>query len=308
MKEINGGSFLIAATSIKNSYELSNVKKIHDTTTMSSLRFLVSVMCSIEEQYLKTDFLNKSEDAEEYVSDVLLYLKDKNNLTKICIFIDEFEDLLATQRMLTLIISGIKEVINGEYEPIAESGILSGFFHIVIAATPDSFYKIQTFQGISEIFGGLGRRTGIIRLPPVSLEEGVHFLFELLEYAYDYSLPEILPINDAGFFQGTYYISQGNLGNMVSLLTRLLSSAIKNDEEINIINYDDYLRFFKRTEIYVFGANTDCLDSNRYDKIIDILKEGENDDLRKNCVLLFDYLIGHFRPISEKEINKVGKH
>jgi len=308
-KKMNYLSYSIAASSIANAYDLTKVRKLHDSTSFSSIMLLCSIFACIEEKYLETKYIEQYTNANDYLQKMYELLDDNNNKIKIFVFIDEFEDLLSTQDKLTKILSGIKQTINGQYKFVTDEGKYPGGVHFIVAATPDSYFKIQTFEDFSQWFGGLGRRTGLIPLPEVNKEEGIRFLWDLLVYAYDGKLPDPLPISTIGIFDGIYHITQGNPGNMVSLLTRLLSNSITEDNKFRVIDSDVFLNFMSTETVYVYGGSTPCADSNKIMKYFDVVSEQKNKKLGERCYKILKTLLGQLKPftISELDISKNQK-
>lgn len=299
VKKEHGLAFCISASTLLNSYKSERVRSIMETTPLSALKLLVAILNSIkhETKEKKIPDISLFKSAEEYVNKSFEKLCGKEKL-KLFIFIDEFEELLLYSSQLKEITSGIKEIINGMYEPIDEEGEYEGCFHLIIAVTPDAFYKLQTDKDISLIFGGLGRRTGTIELPEITKKEAIKFLIDLLSFCYNEKLPEPLPFENLGIFHAIYRITMGNLGNMVSLFTKLLVSAVENDK-VKVIDPEHFLKFLEKTKIFVYGAATPCLESNRLNRMIVIV---ENTKLGKNCSILLKKLISEPIPFKRDEL------
>lgn len=297
-------AFFLSASTISNSFELADIKRLINATPSSSLQFLVVLFASIKSESEITFLPEPSEftDSTEFVEESLLRLfKDKN---KLIIFIDEFEELLLNPSILKKIISGIKETINGQYRPVYEKGKFEGCLHFIIAATPDAFYKLQVSEDTSLIFGGLGRRIGIIELPEIRKEEGIPFLWELLGYCYEGNLPIPLPIRSIGILNGIYKISCGNPGNMVSKLHRLMNSAKINDSTLRIIDYNLFIDFFRNEQIFVYGGATPCIELENYNRILNIIKDQKRIETGRKCEETLKLLIGEYKPFSVSEIEK----
>jgi len=241
-------AFFVSASTLSNGYEKPAVLKLLETTSLSAVRFLVVLFSCIREESKETKIPDPQsyQDAFSYLNAILNTLIDKEKTRKVFIFIDEFEELLLTQTKLREIISGIKETINGRYAAIDEGGEYAGSVHFIIAATPDAYYRLQADEETALIFGGLGRRAGVIDLPQIRKEEGIIFLFELLKYAYRDNLPDPLPFNNLGIFNAIFRIAQGNPGNIVSLFTRLMNSARVDEKFIKVIDSEHFLNFLEK--------------------------------------------------------------
>ncbi len=306
-KEIGYGAFFVSASTLSNSFELPDIKRLMSATPSSSLQFLVALFASIKAEAQVSAIPDPANfyDPNEFVENSLLKLTaDKR---KLIVFIDEFEELLLNLSVLKKIISGIKETINGQFKPIDEEGKFEGCLHFIIAATPDAFYKLQVSEETSLIFGGLGRRVGVIELPEIRKQEGIPFLWELLKYCFNYNLPKSLPIKSIGILNGIYRITHGNPGNMVSKFTRLMSRAaseINDANKMKVIDYKLFLDFFKNEIIFVYGGSTPCIEIENYDRILNIVKDQKRAELGKACADTLSLLIGEYKPFSSYEIKE----
>ncbi|MHA1758570.1 MAG: hypothetical protein ACTSVV_17530, partial [Promethearchaeota archaeon] len=237
----------------------------------------------------------------DFILETLERLRDLGNKT--IIFIDEFEELLNEKSTLKEIISGLKDVLNNQFIEIGKNGKFESFIHLIIAVTPNAFYKLESDPDISLIFGGLGRRTGIINLPSINKEEAIYFLQDLMKYCYNNNLPDIFPIKNLGIFNCLYKITLGNLGNMVSLFSKLLSSAKIDDSKMRIIDYQIFIDFLIKQTIFVYGAKTPCISDENYRKIISIIKDKTNKAFGEMCEKIFKLLIGEYKPFTINEIS-----
>ena len=171
-----------------------------------------------------------------------------------------------------------------------------------MACTPEAYYKIQVHDDTKGIMGGFDRRINKINLPEIRKEEGINYLYSLLNYSYDYNLPNPMPISDISLFNTILRICHGNLGIITSLFTDLFNS-LRKDDEIEILNHRNLISFLKHKEINVFGANTPCIDNENYDKITKNLKEQSTDSLGDLCLEVFNLLLGEYKPFKLDEIS-----
>ncbi|BAW32118.1 conserved hypothetical protein [Methanothermobacter sp. MT-2] len=298
-------AFFVSASTLSNSYQNKEVSKICDKTPLTSLKFLVNLFNSIKaesnDESIGIPSLEDYLDPEDYMENVLDNLLSKNKSKRIFIFIDEFEELLLNMDHLKSIVSGIKETINGVYKPIHEGGKYSGSLHIFISITPDAYNKLQVHEETSLIFGGLGRRIEIIELQELRKKEGLAFLKALLEYSYNYNLPRPYPIENLGLFNTLLRISQNNIGNIVTLYTKLFNN-LKKDDKLEILNYKNLLRFLKREKIFVFGAEAPCIEKDKYYKIMECLSDQRTKELGELTKELFKLFIGEFKPFKLDEL------
>jgi hypothetical protein len=303
-------AFLISTSTLINGYESPSIQELLKSTSLSAAKFLVVLFNAIREECGEERIPDPRNyrDALNYLNTVLNNLIGKNKSRKIFIFIDEFEELLLYPQRLRDIISGIKETINGMYKMIDEGGEYEGCLHLIIAATPDAYYKLQTTEDFSLIFGGLGRRAGRIDLPQIQKEEGITFLFELLKYAYRGELPQPLPINNLGIFNTIFRIAQGNPGALVSLFTRLMNSAKINEKFIRVIDYEHLLKFLEKEHIFVYGGSTACLAKETFHRLLKVVENQSKKELGEKCITLLKMLVGELKPFSINELEERIKH
>jgi predicted DNA-binding ribbon-helix-helix protein len=303
-------AFLVSASTLSNGYEMPSVSELLKSTSLSAERFLVVLFNAIREECEEEKIPNpwSYRDASSYLNAVLNNLIGEKKTRRIFIFIDEFEELLLFPQRLKDIISGIKETINGMYKAIDEGGEYGGCVHLIIAATPDAYYRLQTEEDTSLIFGGLGRRAGIIDLPQIRKEEGITFLFELLKYSYRNDLPQLLPINNFGIFNVIFHIAQGNPGNLVSLFARLMNSARIDEKSINIIDYEHLLKFLGKEHVFVYGGSTACLETEAFCRFLKVVEDQRKEEIGEKCALLLRMVVGEIKPFSIDELEKHIKY
>lgn len=299
-------AFLISASTLSNAYnpESGAIYKLLNSTTLSASKFIAALLYAIKEENHvdKIPDCSSYEHAEDYILHCLNNLLGSIEHKKLFVFIDEFEELLLEKgTKLKDIISGIKETINGQFEPIDEKGQYAGCLHLIVAATPDAYYRLEVTEDIALVFGGLGRRAGVIELPIVTKAEGIGFFLALLRYAYNGHLPKELPIENLGIFHTLYRIAQGNPGNMVSLFTRLFSSA-KHNNNIEIVNEDVFLRFLRGEKIFIYGGSAPCLESEVFDRIIRTLSEQRTKELGEACAKVLKKIVSNVIPWSENQL------
>jgi len=297
-------AFFVSASTLSNCFELPQIKRLFETTPISAVRFLVALFNSVKEESREIKIPNPEnyKNAYEYLNDVLTNLIGEKKTRRIFVFIDEFEELLLDPPKLKDIISGIKETINGGFTAIDEGGEYRGCVHLVIATTPDAFYQLQVDEETALIFGGLGRRAGIIELPQIRKQEGIEFLYALLKYSYRNNLPQPLPFDNLGVFHTLYRITQGNPGNLVSLFTRLMNSARINHNQVKNIDSEHLLKFLEKEQVFVYGGTTRCLESETFFRILKIIEEQRIKEIGQQCGTLLKILVGELKPFSIEEL------
>ncbi|MCQ5340604.1 MAG: hypothetical protein NO483_02705 [Candidatus Methanomethylicia archaeon] len=305
-KDDGNYAFLVSTSTLLNEYESPYISDLLKSTSLSAVKFLVVLFNAVRDECgeEKIPDPRNYKDAIIYLDATLNNLIGEKKTKRIFIFIDEFEELLLFQQRLRDIISGIKETINGMYKAIDEGGEYEGCVHLIIAATPDAFYKLQVTEDFSLIFGSLGRRIGVIELPQIRKEEGITFLFELLKYAYRENLPYPLPINNFGIFNVLFRITQGNPGNLVSLFTRLMNSARIDEKTIKVIDYEDLLRFLEKESVFVYGGSTACLEKETFDRLLKIIGDQSKKETGEKCILLLKMIVGELKPFSVNELEE----
>lgn len=298
-------AFFVSASTIANSLDDPKLNRLLQTTPNSAIRFLVALFYSIREENddYRIPYAVQYNNAVSYIEETLRGLIKESSENRVYVFIDEFEELLSRPTHLSQIVSGIKEVLNGLYKEIDEEGRFAGRLHLIIACTPDAWNQLQIKDDVSQIFGGLARRIGLIELPEVSKYESINFLLQLLKHVYDGKLPSILPIKNSGVLNIIYRVAHGNPGNMVSLLDRLLNSATISDE-IRVIDYNKMIDFLSRESVFVYGGYTRCLELDNLNKIKRRLEEIESKSLSEKCILVLNLLLGELKPFKEDEIKE----
>ncbi|MEM1574159.1 MAG: hypothetical protein QXI49_06770 [Candidatus Methanomethylicaceae archaeon] len=302
-------AFFVSASTLSNGYEVPYIKKLLERTSLSAVRFLVVLFSCVREELkeVKIPEVGKYEDPYAYLNDVLANLIGEKKTQRIFIFIDEFEELLLNPPRLRDIISGIKETINGRFTAIDENGKYEGCVHLIIAATPDAFYRLQVDEETSLIFGGLGRRVGVIDLPQISKQEGIEFLYALLKYSYKNNLPQPLPFDNMGVFHTLFRITQGNPGNLVSLFARLMNSARIGHDQIKNIDSEHLLKFLEKEQVFIYGGTTPCLETETLFRILKIVEEQKAKEIGQKCGILLKVLCGELKPFSIEELkNRIG--
>ncbi|MHA1505882.1 MAG: hypothetical protein ACTSR0_01635 [Candidatus Asgardarchaeia archaeon] len=302
--EMGDVALFVSATTILNSYKIKDVKSIVDKTPLESIKFLTVLFYSIknETKDKRIPNLNDYYDAEKYVYESLSSLIGPNK-KKVYVFIDEFEEFLYEVEILRRVISGIKEILNGQYKPLHERGEYEGCFHIIMAVTPEAYNRIINQKDLEMTIGGFTRRIEVIELPKITTNEGIDFLLALTKYSYKGRLPSKMPFKNLGVLRTICKVARNNPGAMVTLFSKVLKMAA-SDNALKVINGPLLIEFLtKIKEISIYGASTSCINSDYLERCIKLLKENDK-ELGPYCGFLLKILCGELKPFSIEEIKE----
>lgn len=312
LKKRGHESFLVSASTLSNILEDKEIAGIIKKSPLSAVRILATIFEGVSaenENFLPS--LRIYNDPMDYIKYALSYiLGSYDGSQKIFIFIDEFEELLNTPNILKSMISGIKELINGNYKEIDADGDFSGAVHLFISLTPDAKYRLEIDDEISLIAGGYGRRVDEAELEIIRKQESIEFLRNYVSRLYDGEEPNPYPLGDRGLFDTLHRLSLGNLGNLKKLLIELLNRFAHYDEDFfEVVEYDNFIEFLKETKIYVFGAQTSCIDIENYKNLIEYIEDTfeVSDDKIESLKNFFNILVAYLRPFSVEELCKLLK-
>ncbi len=290
--------------------------KVANTDLMQgvkAVKFLAAIFSSIGEELKargqKSDrapiFETEYRDPLKYVEQILdFHLAD--NCKRLFLFIDEFEEILSMpSEVQKSILSGIKELVNGQFGIIHQGGKYAGRLHLIIACTPYAYNRIKEEADLVQIFGAIASRIAghSIDLPQMTKHEAFQFLVDLLKYSYDAKLPAQLPIASGGVFSSVVEMSQKNPRALVQLFVELMSAA-GTSEDMKLIDYTILIRALEKKEISVYGGTTKCIDPDLYLSIHTYLK-----GLRKGDSIssLFDLFIGELYPFTLADLaSRIG--
>jgi len=217
----------------------------------------------------------------------------KAKYKKIFVFIDEFEELLIHDpEIQKQIISGIKELINGQLKMIHEGGTYQGILHFFISCTPYAYIRIMDSPEMAQMTGSVKSRLTTLELPEVPRREALQFLIDLTRYSYDGQLPKTFPFWDTGPLNGIYAISHGNLREMIKLFVKCMSTAV-DKKKLRVIDYSHFLESLRDEEIAIYGFVGKAIDSELLDKTMAALNNISRGD---ECQKLLQLLIGEFLP------------
>jgi len=280
------------------------------TKYVTSSKFLASLFVAIVDEAFSqglniTTFPNPS----AFQNDPLGFIEEslrthvEKRVKKIFVFIDEFEELLVHEPdVQRQIISGIKELVNGQLSLIHERGKYSGMLHFFIACTPYAYNRIMDSIELAQMTGSVKSRFTTITLPEIGKREALQFLFDLTRFGYDGQLPDVFPFCTSGPLNGIYAISHGNLREMIKLFVKLMSTAAdEKPKRLRVIDCEHFLDSLREEEIAIYGATGRAIDNELLDKIIanmNTWKRGEE------CKKVLSLLIGELRPFSIHEIAK----
>jgi len=303
-------AYLVSTSTIINKLSKSSV--LFPTNPPESVTLFTTIFYSIidelkarDEDYSLFPERVLHEDPLAYIKKTLRnHLISEKNKKRMYIFIDEFEEILIHPiEYQKKILSGLKELINGQLKIIHMGGEFQGCVHFLIACTPYAYNRLREDIELKEIFGSISSRIGlsIIDLPQISRKESIHFLIDILKFCYDGKLPNPLPIKSSGILNGISTISQRNLRPMIQFIGELLNAA-STDSKLSVIDYEIFIETLKGKEVSVYGEATSCIDNDlwmRMEKaLINVKGYGEK------CVKLLKLLAGEFKPFSLYEIEQ----
>jgi len=291
--------------------KISRFEDLFSTTSyVPSSKFLASTFISIideaaHQQIEIKGFPNPLDFQKEPLKFIEKVLENHRNMgfKKIFIFIDEFEELLIhDSKVQKQIISGLKELINGQLKLLHESGAYQGLLHFFIACTPYAYIRIMEDVELAQITGSVKSRLTTLPLPEVSRREALQFLIDLVRFSYGGKLPEVFPFQTLGPLNGVYAISHGNLREMIKLYVKLMSTAAdEKTKQFRVIDFDHFLTSLRDEEISVYGATGKAIDDELVDKVNTSLKRISRGN---ECLRVLSLLMGEFQPFSITEIGQ----
>jgi hypothetical protein len=280
------------------------------TSYVPSSKFLASVLVSVIEeathQQISTDGFPKVLDFQNEplkFIEATLESHRKTGYKKIFIFVDEFEELLIQEgKVQKEIISGLKELINGQLRLLHEGGKFQGMLHFFIACTPYAYIRIMEDVELAQITGSVKSRLTTLPLPEVTRKEALQFLIDLIRYSYDGKLPEVFPYRSLGPLSGIYAISHGNLREMIKLFVKLMSTAAdEKSKKFKLIDANHFLSSLRDEDISVYGATGKAIDDELIDKISVNLKRISRGE---ECLDVLNLLTGEYQPFSIDEMGR----
>ncbi|MCK6462967.1 MAG: hypothetical protein L6Q29_04090 [Candidatus Pacebacteria bacterium] len=291
-------AFLLTSRSIVNAY-------VHyDGVDTSEARLFLAAVFHVLSDERVVKIPNFTQRAGSFESWIEKCLDDLNcRKKKVFLFIDEVEQLIHEPRDLRRLMLGIKHILDGQFIGLMPGKPFAGSLFIFFACTPEAYNRIATDPDVRQVFGGYGRRMDKINIESISLKESVQFLFELLKYTYDGKLPKPLPIVSPGILTALAIIAKRNMGHMVSLTTRLLSSMKRQDGTLEIIGPEQLLNFAKGRTLNIEGHDTKCFEDDLYQQIIKKIErlDAGSEFFRKLLMsLLFDQMA-----VTEKDVNAI---
>jgi hypothetical protein len=210
---------------------------------------------------------------------------------KLFLFVDEVEQLLHEPQDLRRLMLGIKQMLDGTFAGAMQQPSLAVSVFVFFACTPEAYNRIATDPDVRQVFGGYGRRMDKIHVESISLAESVHFLYGLLQYAWDDHLPRPLPVRSPGVLVALATIAKRNMGQMVSLMTRLLSAQSQAGGRMDVIGFEQIQAFATGRTINIEGNEAKCFEDQLYTLLLEKMSEADigGDSYRRLLTaLLFD--------------------
>ncbi len=294
--------------------KIKNFNLIFPTTKyVIASKFLAALFTSIiDESFSLGNEADLFPSPHNYQDNPLAFIEEslkahaENGFKKIFVFIDEFEELLSLREheleFQNQIISGIKELVNGQVGLIHEHGKHAGMLNFFIACTPYAYNRIMDNPEIGQMTGSVKSRFTTVVLPEVGKKEAIQFLFDLIRFSYKDNLPEIFPFLNSGPLNGIYSISHGNLREMIKLFVKLLSTAVdEKSKQLKIIDCIHFLRSLEEEEVAIYGATGAAIDNELLVRILSRMKKWKRG---KECSKLLRLLIGEFKPFATNSLGR----
>ncbi len=280
-------TYLVSASTVAQS-----LVKVADDNPTASLHFLQAVFYAIKHEVPDSPIppLERFSNTAKWVEEALR----SHGGGRILVYVDEFEELILDPPSLKAILSGLKEVMNGQYQPVAEGGQYPGIVSFFLSCTPDAYARMQRDPEIAEVFGSWERRVQKVELVSVRRQEAIQFLYGLMRFAYEDDLPVPLPIADSGVFYTLCTIARGNLGALVTLFTKVFNAAAVDDGDMRVVDGSLLLDILARETVSIYGGNTRCLEEGLLEELQAALHDGEAE--------LFRLLVGEHRAFSAHEL------
>ncbi len=308
--ETSGDACYFASTSTI----ADRINRFHDifstTSYVPSSKFLASVFVSIIDEATHQKIGVKGfPNVLDFQNDPLKFIETtlenhrRIGCKKIFVFIDEFEELLIQDsKVQKEIISGLKELINGQLGLVHEGGSSQGMLHFFIACTPYAYIRIMEDVELAQITGSVKSRLTTLTLPEVTHKEALQFLIDLTRYSYGDILPEAFPFRSLGPLNGIYAISHGNLREMIKLFVKLMSTAAdEKTKQFHLIDANHFVSSLRDEDISVYGASGKAIDDELLDKVNVNLKRISRGE---ECLAVFNLLMGEYQPFNIDEMGK----
>jgi hypothetical protein len=277
-------SFLLTARSIANAYA-----RYAGLDTSEARLFLAAVFHVLRDEGVKDVPPCRSDELIPWIEQCLAALGCSKR--KLFLFVDEVEQLLHEPQDLRRLMLGIKQLLDGTFAGAMQQPSLAVSVFVFFACTPEAYNRIATDPDVRQVFGGYGRRMDKIHVESISLAESVQFLYGLLRYAWDDHLPRPLPVRSPGMLVALATIAKRNMGQMVSLTTRLLSAQPQAGGRMNVIGFEQLQSFATGRTISIEGSEAKCFEDQLYALLLQKMSEAENGGesyRRLLTALLFD--------------------
>jgi hypothetical protein len=302
--EAGSFSYLVSTSTI--ALHLGKIDQTFSHAGTTAVSFLAAVFAALRDE-LRSRGQDDARvpDYKEY-SDPLDFVHEtlkrhfENTDGNLFLFVDEFEEILnhpeAIQR---LILSGIKELVNGQLGMVHRGGNFGGRLHLIIAVTPYAYARMHDDRELLQVFGSFISRPSMIDLPQIGRDEAFAFLTDLVRYSYNGSLPELMPFQSAGIFNTITVISQRNIRALVQLYVDVMAAAAQ-DDSVKIVDANRLIDTLVSKEIAVYGEPRPCIDGDLLARIEEVLRS--NRVRGQQCIALFRLLVGEYKPFSIEEI------
>jgi hypothetical protein len=210
----------------------------------------------------------------EYVENVLGFLAEGRR--GVIVFIDEFEDLVASasEEELGLLVAGLVGLLNGDVELVSarcrRENCLRGMFHVVVSLTPPAYSRLMSLRDFATIAARLKRRVRTIWVQPLTRREAFAFLESLARYSLGEGLDSLLI--DRGLANALVSSSLGNMGALVSAFRYLVSWSRGRrgcGDAVAILDTAELIEALENLRLSVGGAEIPAINAEAYTRLID---------------------------------------
>ncbi|MET1128532.1 MAG: hypothetical protein ABWW70_04365 [Thermoproteota archaeon] len=216
---------------------------------------------------------SSSDSLKRYVVDVISELSDRGK-RKVVVFVDEFEDLVASasEEELSEIVAGLVGLVNGEIREVSASctgsSCMPGAVNLVISLTPPAYSQLTSSRNMATVAARLKRRVRVVWITPLSRREAFAFLESLARYSMGSGLRGLL--QDYSLAHAVVSSSLGNMGALVSAFRYLANWARGRGgcgDAVKLLGAGDILSALSGLVLSVGGAELPAINQDIYSRL-----------------------------------------